>query len=272
MHKLVFSILLLSLTLSGVHAQQPFTKAFKSVGAKRVEVYLTDANVVIKGISGNEIKLNASGKKPLPERAKGLRPISRTAMDNTGLGLEVKESNNIITIKQTASNLLDINLEIPKEAKLLVENSSRKNTPLKIEAMQGEMEISVNRSPVSIKKAVGPIVANSTRGEIEIQFERLSQAGPSSINTVNGFIDITLPSNSKANIELTTLSNNNDIFTDFDIKLLEEEEVKEGRRNKKHKKDWDCKCGEKTIKGTINNGGVEVYLKSVRENIYLRKS
>ena len=146
--------------------------------------------------------------------------------------------------------------------------SGRNKEPLKIDNVEGEMELSVNTCFLQITGARGPIVANSTGGNIEIKFKKLSQEGPTSINTVSGFVDVTLPPDSKVNLELNTLSD--DIFTDFDIKMAEEEiTTKEENKRKRNKR--SCDCHEKNIKGTINGGGVEMYLKSARNNIYLRK-
>lgn len=265
MYRFICSFSILILTTVGLNAQGPFVAKFSSSsGGKKVEIIVFDATLSVKGTNTSSVKVNATGMKPLPERARGLKPVSRTAVDNTGLGLEVKSFDNTITITQIASSELDIIIEIPKQASLMLEHTGRNAEQLTVDNVEGEMEISVNRSPLKITSVVGPVVANSTGGDIEVQFKKLSQEGPTSINTVSGFVDITLPQNAKANLELTTLSD--DIFTDFEINLEDETQ-----KDKKRKNNYNCGCSEKNIKGTINGGGVDLYLKSVRDNIYLRK-
>ena len=271
MYKFTYSIIVLFFVFSSLKAQSPYTAKFNSAsGEKRVEVYISNANLTVKGTSKSNVIVNASGMEPIPDRAKGLRPLSQLAADNTGLGLEIKESNNIITIKQTSTSELEVTLEVPKNADLFIEHSGRNKGPMKIDNIEGEMELSVKRSMLQITGAVGPIVANSTGGDIEIKFRKLSQEGPTSINTVSGFVDVTLPADSKVNLELTTLSD--DIFTDFEVKMeKKEEEQKNKNRHSRNRHNRSCECKEKNITGTINGGGVEMYLKSVRDNIYLRK-
>ncbi len=260
---LIFSFLCFGLT--SLIAQETYLAKFSAPSnEKRIEVYLTDATLSISGTNSKEVKVTASGKEPLPERARGLRPISKIATDNTGLGLEVLESNNTITIRQTASSELSVNLQIPLSANLLLDHSGRNDEAITIKDVRGEMELSVRSTDLQITGVTGPIVANNTRGNIEVKFTQLSQVGPTSINTVSGFVDVTLPANTKATFEMTTLSD--EVFTDFDLKKIESDDS-----NRRKDNNYDCRCNEQNILGTINGGGVEVYLKSVRDNIYLRK-
>ena len=123
MYKFTFSTIIIFFAFVSLKAQSPYVAKFSSAtGEKRVEVYISNATLTVKGTSQTSAIINASGMEPAPERAKGLRSLSRLASDNTGLGLEVKESNNTIKVTQTSSSSkLEITLEIPKNSNLLVE-------------------------------------------------------------------------------------------------------------------------------------------------------
>ena len=86
----------------------------------------------------------------------------------------------------------------------------------------------------------------------------MSQQAPISISSVNGELDITIPSNTKADLVLSTFSG--DIFTDMDIEF-----------DKKSKEGLSIIGGNK-IKGTLNGGGVDILLNTINDNIYLRKA
>lgn len=78
------------------------------------------------------------------------------------------------------------------------------------------------------------------------------------LRSVSGFIDVSMASNQKADIE--TRSYNGDVFSDLAIKTPTP-------RDRSYRKIG----GRARIKGKLNGGGVKVYLKTFRGNIYLRK-
>ncbi len=78
--------------------------------------------------------------------------------------------------------------------------------------------------------------------------------------TINGEIDLSIPTNSKVDLELNTL--HGDIFTDLDIEL---------EKAKKEYNDLNFLGGSGDTKGKLNGGGVKLNVSSINGNIYLRK-
>lgn len=246
-----------------VAAQQPqslpqqFKKAFSSSSAnKKVEVSGENMGLVIEGHSGNEVIIETSGYKGMPERAKGLRPLYNGGVDNTGIGLEVTEENNVISIRKASNQDLDYHIKVPAAASLSIEKAGWTNDDIEVSNVSGEIEIKSNGSDMTLKNVSGPVVANTTTGDIEIVFSSLNAQQPTSISNVSGFIDVTLPASSKATLDLSSISG--DIFTDFDVQM---DAKKEGLRQ----------VGGRRVRGNINGGGVEISLKAISDNIYLRK-
>lgn len=80
-----------------------------------------------------------------------------------------------------------------------------------------------------------------------------------SVKSINGEVDLTLPSAAKADFDLSSLQG--DIFTDLDIAV-----------DKKGKEDGERFLGGmNNIKGKLNGGGVKVTVSSINGNLYLRK-
>ncbi len=266
MQNIVTLIIGLLLT-SGIMAQNEYKLAFQSRGNQRVEIYLQDADLTLEGYTGNEVKVMATGMKPLPERAKGLRPLRQGASDNTGMGLEVKRGeNNRIIITQTQRTHLKCTVKIPQNANLYLQENQSRPREVVIQNCAGEIEIDGYGASLNLKNVKGPIVAKSTRGNINIVFASFSQDGPSSVISTKGFIDLTLPANTKANLELETISG--EVYTDFEINM---EEAKSEENEHKHKSGC-CNCSSNQVVGTINGGGTNLFVKSVKDHIYLRKA
>ena len=99
------------------------------------------------------------------------------------------------------------------------------------------------------------------------------------MSSTSGFVDVTIPENTNANLKLNSTSG--DIYTDLDIEVEEEEKkstVKKWKLNETAKgvnwESWEgnCSgCGTK-IKGQLNTGGVDIYIKSIGDDVFLRKS
>ena len=85
--------------------------------------------------------------------------------------------------------------------------------------------------------------------------------------SLNGVVDVTLPSAIKANVKLRT--DNGSAYTDFELKMLpqanaiEDTHTKSGGRYRINV--------NKMIYGSVNGGGPDIEMRTFNGNIYLRK-
>ncbi len=252
--KRVLALLTVVCLFATIAQAQKFSKVFSGGGAKRVVIEADKADLKIIGGSGNEVTIEASGDFELPERAKGLKPLYRNASDNTGIGLEVSETGGVITIRKATSKDAEYTIRIPADAALKIEEKSWEGSTFEISDLKGEIEVKSLGSDISIKNVTGPVTANTTSGDITVVFSSVSQNGPTTISNISGFIDVTMPASTKANLRLESISG--DIYTDMDLT------TKEGNMSQ---------IGGRKIVRTINGGGVEVTLKAISDDVYLRK-
>lgn len=115
----------------------------------------------------------------------------------------------------------------------------------------GEASISTSIHSINLKDVTGPVSINTIGGNVIVVFDEKTPKNLYSIYSNNGFIDITLPTNSNINVNATAT----DIFSDINFKL-EEEKVVEGLQEMKLK---------------LNSGKVKMNLDAGLGNIYLRK-
>ncbi len=252
--KRIFAFMTALCLLATVASAQQFKKAFSNASAaKRVMIEADNAEIYVVGYDGKEVIIDGEGDYMMPERAKGLRPLYRDAQDNTGMGLEVTESNNVITIKKASSKDGEYTIKIPADAMLKIEEKSWESTEIKVKGLKGEIEIKSLGSDIVLEEITGPITANTTSGNITAVFSQVSQSGPTTISNISGFIDVTMPAGTKANLRMESISG--DIYTDFDFST--KEDLK--------------RVGGSSIKAAINGGGVEITLKAISDDVYLRK-
>jgi hypothetical protein len=111
------------------------------------------------------------------------------------------------------------------------------------------------------------VVAHALNKGILVKLDRVAEDKPMSFTSLNGDVDVTLPSAVKARVKMK--STNGAIYTDFDIKLDSGARpgVSEGRADRGK---YQIKL-DRTLQGSINGGGPEMTFTTLNGKIYLRK-
>ena len=249
MKKVVFT-LMVCLMANLLSAQSDFKKSLSGIEWVKIT---TKADIQVKTHEKNEILIERRTKDAVPDKAKGLKLVGSLGKDNTDIGFSVLQEGNDLIVTNLKKNEGAV-IYLPKNQKISVKSTW--NGTIKIEGFVGEVEANCTlNGGISIKNVTGPVTANSLNGGIDVEFDQVNQNSPTSIFTTNGAVDVSLPSNTAADLSLSSW--NGDVYTNFDIA--------------KASKDGMTKVSGKKSTGTINGGGVSIKLKSTNGNIYLRK-
>ncbi|MFT6972421.1 MAG: hypothetical protein ACJAXX_003004 [Roseivirga sp.] len=254
MKKLTIRLIALALFLISFGLQSQDYKVAVS-GQKKVSI-LEVNQVKVEAYDGNEIQIMSDSKSEKSERAKGLKALSARGEDNTGIGLNVKTDGGEIVISQVASRGDGkYTIKVPKSMNVSIEHTGNwEGGKIEVFKITGELEISGRYNAVYMEDITGPAVVNTVYGGIEAKFSALSQTSPSSLVSVYGDVDISLPANTKANI--STKTPYGEAYSDLDIVFAKEDGMRKVSSN---------------VEGTLNGGGVKLEVKATYENIYLRK-
>ena len=87
----------------------------------------------------------------------------------------------------------------------------------KVNGLHSELEIKTNVGHIELTNVTGPITAKTNTGNITAIFSTVNQSNPISMRTATGDVDVSLSSNTKANLELKTTMGT--VYTDFDFKV-----------------------------------------------------
>jgi len=240
----------------------PVKYVFPTNGVQIKKVVIKDllAEIKIVGSQGKDIVIDVEGLEGIPEKAKGLKPLYGSGcMDNTGAGVAANESNGVLTICGASKGGEDAQyvFTLPKGVSLSIDyNSPFANEDIEIADMEGEIEVSTLNGGINCINVTGPLVLNSISGNIDIKISNLNQNSPTSISLISGDLDITMPANSTANLEMSSIAGG--IYTDFDLKS-------------DSKKENLPRVGGNNFETKLNGGGVELNLNNTSGNIYLRK-
>lgn len=240
-------------------AQNEYKMAVKGNAAETwVNINNLAADLEIEGTSGSEIKILVSNYDGLPEKAKGLKPLSATGPENTGIGLSITQDGNTISISgahREADNA-EYKIFLPKSLKLKLDYNSWQAGDVTIKGMAGEVEAKSQVGDLKFIDVTGPIVAHTLSSDLEVSFTALSQVSPSSLTSTSGDIDVTMPSSVKGTFKMSTISGG--VYTGFEFDFGEETNLR--------------RAGGQNATGKLNGGGVEVSLRSISGDVYVRKA
>lgn len=251
-------IIVACLLLTAVYAQaQEFKSKLANNKDSKVAIELDADNIKIEGHAGDEVIIRGGSTEPIPEQAKGLKPLYNTNVDNTGLGLAVNLEGGVLRIEKASRKSSKYTILVPNKASIQFTQINFQGSMVNVNNIEGDLEIKTNNSDIRLNNVTGPIVANSISGKLTAVFSSLNQSTPSSISLISGDLDITLPATAKATLTMKSISG--EIYSDLDLNL------------KSGKDGMSRVGGGHNITGNLNGGGVNLQLNTISSNIYVRK-
>ncbi|MCF3110263.1 hypothetical protein LL912_15875 [Niabella sp. CC-SYL272] len=270
--KRIVATIILSITLvSLTNGQDRQFKLSKKTGTLKVNI----PGVTIEGYDGNEIVFSAPQLKneEKDERAEGLRLVTGSGLtDNTGLNLSVRENAGVIDVDYVGKRAQEpIAIKVPNTMAVKVATTDVMNAGRRVDVkdFKGELEISVMYNAISLQNVTGPVNAKTIYGELTAIFASVVK-GPVSLVSVYKFVDVSIPSGLKANVNLSSKNGNIYAADGLDIKREAPKEQKNSDgEDLTGLKEWSRSTD---IIGTLNGGGVDLILKTGYGKIYLRKN
>ena len=210
----------------------------------------------IEGYNGTDIIITSTSEDLAPpEKAKGLKPIFPSGTDNTGIGLEVQKIDNLITVTCLLPFTKDgeYKIRVPENMAIELSSGCERSNDISVKGMKNEIDIK-SCHDIDLKDVTGPLVLSTISGDIKITYSSINSAKSSSVSSISGDVDITLPVKTATDLELRTVSGA--FYSDFDFS--------ESQKNLK-------KVGGNEMNYSLNGGGFKFNISSVSGNIYLRK-
>lgn len=177
---------------------------------------------------------------------------------------EIGERNNEVSVRsQNFMNMIRLEIEVPRDISINISKQLGEN--VWVEDISGAINIENNIGSVTLKKVRGIVNASSSAGEILVEFDEIDPDQSMTFNTVTGNIDLTIPSQHKANLKMRTQWG--DIYSDLSV------ETKQEKANVTEKKDPSngmTLVSNNWTHATLNGGGPLMTVKTQMGSIYLR--
>jgi hypothetical protein len=231
-----------------------------------VKASLVNGAIEVKGYEGKEVVVETRDeeKRPDPKAKDGDSKMKRIPL--RGAGLSVEEENNRVHISVPPYRPVDLSIMVPARSSLILRTVNGRD--ISVTGVDGELDADNVNGSVTLTNVSGTVVAHALNGKVLVTFNKVNREKPMAFSSLNGDIDVTFPSDLKANVSLA--SDQGAVYSDFDVQLQKSEapKVVESReRGGKFRVRMD-----NSVRGTINGGGQEIKFKNVQGNIYLRKA
>jgi lia operon protein LiaG len=249
-------IALIMLLSAGVLSAQEYKVTVANPKDTRLVLKDFSGALPIEGYAGADIVITAvDGEFTPPEKAKGLKPIYPAGSDNTGIGLDVQKSDNriVITCLMPFTRHGEYKMKVPESMSIELSSGCERNNDVNVKNMKGEIDIETCHD-IKLEDVTGPLVLSTISGNIDVTYSTINTTKSSSVNSISGDVDITLPVKTATNLDLSVISGA--IYSDFDFS--------DSQKNLK-------KIGGNETNFSLNGGGFKFSIGSVSGNIYLRK-
>jgi hypothetical protein len=257
---------LTALAASQLRAQDRLTVPFpSSTQPRKLVVDSMGGSVTVRGYDGQEVVVESSGgnSNGRPRKGSAEPPPGMHRIGPSGGELQATTDNNTIKINSGFfGGPSNMTIQVPRQTSVSVKTMTGRE--IVIENVSGEIEANNMNGAVNIVNVSGSVVAHSMNGKVTATLNTVMPDKAMSFSTMNGDIDVTLPSAIKANVKMKT--DRGDMFTDFDIQLNPSgpsTTIKSGRSVRVRT--------DRTTTGSINGGGAEIQFTSFNGDIVIHK-
>jgi hypothetical protein len=229
-----------------------------------IDVSLVHGSITVRGTTRKDVLVIAHPETDRPSRridpdATGMRRIPQTA------GFRISEDANRVKIAADSPNrAVRFEVEVPPRTNVKLSTVNGGN--ILVENVEGELSVSNTNGGITLNNVGGTVHAGTTNGSVRATLTRVTEAKEMAFTSHNGTVDVTLPSNTRANLRLR--SDNGDVYSDFDVQIAPAAAVVQESRSTNGRYRISR---NRSIVGAINGGGPEFELRTFNSNVYVRR-
>jgi DUF4097 and DUF4098 domain-containing protein YvlB len=228
-----------------------------------VKASLISGGITVKAYDGKEVVVEARVRNR--ESARSDSGPKRLTISTTGLTVE-EESNQVNINTESYARAIDLFISVPVHTSLHLRAVN--DGDIVVTGVDGELDVDNVNGSVTLNNIAGSAVAHALNGRLLATFTRINQK-PMAFSSLNGDVDVTFPSDLKANVSLR--SDMGDVFSDFDVQMQAASSQPIVEDSRGHGGKYRVKI-DKTVRGTINGGGAELQFTNFNGQIYIRKA
>jgi DUF4097 and DUF4098 domain-containing protein YvlB len=223
--------------------KEEFHHTYSLAANGRIELQNINGAVHITAWDQNEVKVDAVKRAHDEERLKDIEIRVNARNDSISIETHYGERHEGWDGEHNSPGSVEYTLTVPRKARL--DEIKLVNGSLEVTGVQGEVRASCVNGLLTARELGGEARLTTVNGKLDANFERA--AAPVELSSVNGSIDLTLPSDAKASIEANTVHGG--IDNDFGLHTN------------------DHRFVGHDLRGELGGGGTEIRLNNVNGHI-----
>ena len=229
-----------------------------------LEVSLVQGSITVRGANRKDVLVIARAAEDRSRRrpdadATGMRRIPQTA------GFRITEEGNRVRVTSDSPSR-SISFEIGAPARTNLKLSTVNGGEILVDSIEGELDVTNINGGITLNSVAGSVNAGTTNGNVRATVTRVTAQREMAFISMNGTVDVTLPSDTRANLRLR--SDRGDVYSDFDVQLAPSAPIVQESRSSNGRYRISR---NRSIVGAINGGGPEFELRTFNSNVYVRK-
>ena len=226
---------------------EEFHQTYPLAAGGRIELDNINGAVHITAWDQNEVKVDAVKYAGTKERLDEAKIQVEAGSGYVSIRTKYPSHDNTFDGSWNDPAGVEYTLMVPRAAHL--DEIKLINGPLDIHGVAGEVRASCINGHLVAEGLQGRVKLETVNGRMEARFDRLTNS-PVELTSVNGSLDLTLPSDAKAELEASTVSGG--IEDDFGLRVRRHRFVGEN------------------LRGELGGGGTRIRLSNVNGRIEIR--
>lgn len=209
----------------------------------RVELDNINGDVHISTWDRNEVKVDAIKSADSKEQLEQVRIEVDSGKDYLSIQTKYREQDHDGWGRHRNSAVVEYTLTVPRSIRL--DEVKLINGSLDVTGVAGEVRASCINGRLETRDLAGRAKLSTINGRMDVRFTQLGKSVE--LNSVNGSVDLTIPSDSNAEVEASTVSGG--IQNDFGLHVNNHRFVGHD------------------LRGELGNGGAEIHINNVNGRI-----
>jgi DUF4097 and DUF4098 domain-containing protein YvlB len=232
---------------------EEFHQTYPLNATGRVSIENINGGVRISVWDQNMVKVDAVKRAYKKERLDEAKVDVSTTADSVRIRTEYPDRNQSFSDSESRryNNPAEVEytLTIPRKAR--IDSADLVNGSLEIDGAEGDVKAACVNGNVKARGLTGDVKLSTVNGGVEAKITRLDESKSTSLNSVNGSIVLTIPSDSNAQVKASTIHGS--ITNDFGLQVNDGEYVGHD------------------LSGQIGNGGPRIRLSNVNGSIAIKR-
>jgi hypothetical protein len=220
-----------------------------------VKVRLRSGTLTVEAYGGREVVVTAEETGD-PGEAGSHAPRERHRS-----GIRYDQDNNVVQVMALLPHPVSLRIQVPMHSNLQLRGIE---CQIRVAGVAGEIELDDVTGSIEARELAGSVVANAVSGNVTVALKRVDADKPMAFTTFSGSLDVTLPADIRANVDLQ--STYGTARSEFELQGAQPADAVRPRAA-----GWLIKPRQ-MVRGTFNGGGPEVSFKTFAGEILIHRA